>query len=82
MKITFGGTKRMTIGNKPYEPIMAESTLTIEREYKTEPLEEEVLELQDKVNRILDRDLDKKVEETLRLQQKSRNKMSGILKGL
>jgi hypothetical protein len=82
MKIIFGGTKRMTIGNKPYEPIMAESNLTIEREYDREPLEEEVIEMQEKVNRILDKDLDKKVTETLKLQQKSRNKMSDILRGL
>ena len=82
MKIVFGGSKKMTIVNKPYEPIMAESTLTIEREFKDEPLEEEVLELQEKVNKILQKDLDRKVQETLRLQQETRSNMLKILKGL
>jgi hypothetical protein len=80
MKVTISGSKKMTIGNQPYEPIQVESAMIIEKEVSEKWDEYE--ELQFKINQFLDKDLEKKAQETLRLQQKTRNKMKSILNDL
>lgn len=81
MKITFGGHKRMTISNQPYEPVQVESVLIIEKDVE-HMTDDEITALQDKVNRLLDKDLEKKVSEAVKVQQKTRNNMKNLLKGL
>jgi len=80
MKVTIGGSKKITIGNQPYEPIQAESVFIIEKEMPDDTKVSEYEKIQDKINEYLDKDLEKKVEQTLRLQQKTRNKMKLLLK--
>jgi len=80
MKVTFGGHKRMTLTNQPYEPIQVESTLIIEKEVEDGTDMSTFEKLQEKVNSMLDKDLEKKVKETVQLQQKSRNRMKSILR--
>lgn len=82
MLVTMGGHKRMTIGNQPYEPVQVESIFIIEQEMgdSLKTTDEHFIEMQNKINRILDQDLERKVSETLKLQQKTRNRMKSILK--
>ena len=80
MKITISGSKKMTIGNQPYEPIQVESSIIIEKEVSDKWSEYE--DFQFKINQMLDKDLEKKAHETLKLQQKTRNKMKSILSDL
>ncbi len=80
MKISISGSKKMTIGNQPYEPIQVESAMIIEKEVPDDWDEYE--EIQFKINKFLDKDLEKKAQETLVLQQKTRNKMKSILSGM
>jgi hypothetical protein len=83
MLITMGGHKRMTIGNQPYEPVQVESVFIIEQEMSdtTKITDEHFVEMQNKINRVLDQDLERKVTETLKLQQKTRNRMKSLMKG-
>jgi len=80
MKITFGGHKRMTVTNQPYEPIQVESVLIIEKEVEDGTDIKSFEKLQEKVNVMLDKDLENKVKETIQSQQKTRNKMKSILR--
>lgn len=81
MKITFGGHKRMTISNQPYEPVQVESVLIIEKEGE-EFKPSEIEELQERANRLIDKDLENKIAEALKSQQRTRNKMKRILEDL
>lgn len=80
MKVTISGSKKITIGNQPYEPIQVESAMIIEKEVPDEWNEYELIQF--KINQFLDKDLEKKAHETLVLQQKTRNKMKSILSGV
>ena len=82
MKITFCGHKRMTLGNQPYEPVQVQSIFIVEKEVPDEFQLSSLNTFQEKVNKILDDDLEKKISEALKLQQKTRNKMKLILKDL
>lgn len=75
-KITVSGSKRITLMNKPYEPIVVETSLTIEKD-----LEEDVkiVDVQERINKILDEDLERKAAETLRKQNSIRKRISHIL---
>lgn len=74
--VTITSTKKMTIMNKPYEPIMVESTLSIEKEID----EDQITEYQEKVDKLVLADLKRQAENTLKEQQKVRNRMSAILR--
>lgn len=82
MKVTFGGHKKMTIQNQPYETISVESTLIIEKEAPDNMDLSDIEEYQNKVNAMLDKDLEKKAKETLQAQQRTRNRMKAFLKEL
>lgn len=82
MKVTLGGNKKMTIGNQPYEPIQAESSILIEKELDDKISDSDIVKLQDRISKLLDEDLAKKVEQTLKLQMKTRNRMKSILSDL
>jgi hypothetical protein len=62
MKITVGGSMSMTLMNEPYSPIKCESVLHIEREVSDETPQDQLEEkYQNKINSLLEKDLDKKV---------------------
>lgn len=82
MKVTFGGHKRMTLSNQPYEPVQVESVLIIEKDVEDGTDMKTFEKLQEKVNAMLDKDLENKVKETVQLQQKTRNRMKSILREL
>jgi hypothetical protein len=82
MKVTIGGSKKITIGNQPYEPIQAESVFIIEKEMSEDIKGSEYEKIQDKINEYLEKDLEKKVEQTLKLQQKTRGKMKALITNL
>jgi len=82
MKITFGGSQRMTIQNQPYETVSVESVLIIEKEFDVDPNTELLEELQEKANLMMKKDVEKKATIALKSQQETKNKMKSILKGL
>jgi hypothetical protein len=75
-KVTVGGSKKITLMNQPYEPIVVESTIMIEKELDENV---KVTEVQDRINKMLDDDLKKKAEEVLRAQESIRKRMKQIL---
>lgn len=75
-KITVGGSKKFTLMNQPYEPIVVESTIIIEKELDENV---KVSEVQERINKMLDDDLKKKAEETLKAQESIRKRMKQIL---
>lgn len=82
MKITIGGHKRMTLSNQPYEPVQVESVLIIEKEFDDDIDDESIAGYQNKVNRLLEADLEKKIAQALKSQQRTRNKMKAIVRDL
>jgi hypothetical protein len=80
MKITVGGSSSMTITAKPYEPIKVESSLFIEKEVDDDADIEEVEEqYQEKVNKLLQKDLDKKITVVARKQNELRGKLASFV---
>lgn len=80
MKITVGGSSSMTITTKPYEPIKVESSLFIEKEVDDDTDIEELQEqYQEKVNKLLQKDLDKKAKNIAKEQKEFKNNLSRIM---
>jgi len=81
MKITMGSNVGMTITNMPYSPIKVESTLHIEKE--VEELNDEELavfveEFNSKIEKILYKDLDKKMSDMASKQKDLKRKLERL----
>lgn len=77
MKITVGGTMTMTVMNHPYEPIKVESTFHIEQEVNDAVDPQDVQEkYQEKVNKLIEKDLDNKMRVAAKKQSELKAKLS------
>lgn len=76
MKITVGGSMSMTLMNEPYSPVKCESVLHIEREVPDDTPEEQLEgKFQERINTLLEKDLDKKIRMAAKKQQELKNKI-------
>jgi len=80
MKVTFGGSKSMTLMNNPYEPVKVESILTIEKEVPEGTNISDFEALQEKINIMLEKDLENKMKEVSLKQKELRRKLKSMLK--
>lgn len=78
MKITFGGSKKMTITNYPYEPIQVESVLLVEKEVADDFDLKSLDNLQEKVNNLIDKDLESKMDKSAKKQIELRNRIKNM----
>ena len=78
MKMTFGGHMSMTLTNKPYEPIKAESILILEKEVPDDIDAKAMEQLQNKVNAKLKEDVQNKISIVEKEQVHARKKIQGL----
>lgn len=76
MKITISSSKKITLTNKPFEPIQVETSIIIEKEVDEDWDDYEAM--QNKLSNLLDKDLEKKAKETFVVQEKVRNEIKNL----
>lgn len=77
MKILTGGTIGFKIMAKPYEPIDVSTTFTFETE-KT--IDDELEIINEKVNKVLETQLKKKVDVAMKVYKETRERINKIMK--
>jgi len=76
VKITISSSKKITLTNKPFEPIQVETSIIIEKEVDEDWDDYEAM--QNKLSNLLDKDLEKKAKETFVVQEKVRNEIKNL----
>jgi len=76
VKITISSSKKITLTNKPFEPIQVETSIIIENEVDEDWDDYEAM--QNKLSNLLDKDLEKKAKETFVVQEKVRNEIKNL----
>ncbi|MFW6225630.1 MAG: hypothetical protein ACOC3V_01560 [bacterium] len=78
MKITIGGTKKMTLSKVSYSPVAAESTFIIEVD-TDDYNQDEIDKMQEKANNFITKDLRIKMKELLNDQDELLNKAKKLM---